>query len=167
VIEAAPRLLPAADPAASEIISQVFAAEGITVRTGRTVEKIEVSPNGPGCLLRLDDSSEVAATQLLFAAGRTPVTDGLGLDAAGVRTGERGRVVAGRTEGFVKLIAGPRPLTGNLGGGRLLGAAIVASRAGEMIDEVALAMLQHDERGLYAATHLPACPAPPRRRRRA
>jgi pyruvate/2-oxoglutarate dehydrogenase complex dihydrolipoamide dehydrogenase (E3) component len=49
-------------------------------------------------------------------------------------------VTAGRTEGFVKLIAGPRRLTGRLGGGRLLGATIVASRAGEMIGEVALAM---------------------------
>jgi len=38
----------------------------------------------------------VAAGQLLVAAGRTPVTDGLGLDAAGVRPGERGRVVTGR-----------------------------------------------------------------------
>jgi Pyridine nucleotide-disulphide oxidoreductase, dimerisation domain len=49
-------------------------------------------------------------------------------------------VTAGQTEGFVKLIAGPRPGTGHLGGGRMLGAAIVASRAGEMINEVALAM---------------------------
>jgi pyruvate/2-oxoglutarate dehydrogenase complex dihydrolipoamide dehydrogenase (E3) component len=49
-------------------------------------------------------------------------------------------VTAGRTEGFVKLIAGPRRLTGGLGGGRVLGATIVASRAGEMIGELALAM---------------------------
>jgi pyruvate/2-oxoglutarate dehydrogenase complex dihydrolipoamide dehydrogenase (E3) component len=49
-------------------------------------------------------------------------------------------VTAGQAEGFVKLIAGPRRLTGALGGGRLLGATIVASRAGEMINEIALAM---------------------------
>lgn len=236
VIEAAPRLLPAADPAASQVIGQAFATEGITVRTGRRVEKTEVIPNGPGCLLRLDDTSEVAAGHLLVATERTPVTEGLGLDAAGVRIDERGRIVtgrhlattapgiytagdvtglmpfthaayamgrtaarnalrkrwqppgsfaaaaipwvvftdpemaqvgvteeqaartrgarvacvpmgevdraitAGRTDGFVKIIAGPRPLTGGLGGGRVLGATIVASRAGEMINEVALAM---------------------------
>jgi pyruvate/2-oxoglutarate dehydrogenase complex dihydrolipoamide dehydrogenase (E3) component len=34
LIEAAPRLLPAADPAASEVIAEVFRAEGISVRTG-------------------------------------------------------------------------------------------------------------------------------------
>jgi pyruvate/2-oxoglutarate dehydrogenase complex dihydrolipoamide dehydrogenase (E3) component len=49
-------------------------------------------------------------------------------------------VTAGRTDGFVKLIAGPRTLTRHLAGGRLLGATIVAPRAGEMIHEVALAM---------------------------
>jgi pyruvate/2-oxoglutarate dehydrogenase complex dihydrolipoamide dehydrogenase (E3) component len=49
-------------------------------------------------------------------------------------------VTAGRPDGFIKIITGPRPLTGSLGGGRVLGATIVASRAGEMIDEVALAM---------------------------
>ena len=45
-----------------------------------------------------------------------------------------------RTDGFVKIIVGPRRLTGNAGGGRILGATIVAERAGEMMAEVALAL---------------------------
>jgi pyruvate/2-oxoglutarate dehydrogenase complex dihydrolipoamide dehydrogenase (E3) component len=45
-----------------------------------------------------------------------------------------------RTAGYVRLIAGPRPLLGSWGGGRLLGATIVGDRAGEMIHEAALAM---------------------------
>jgi pyruvate/2-oxoglutarate dehydrogenase complex dihydrolipoamide dehydrogenase (E3) component len=49
-------------------------------------------------------------------------------------------ITAAQEDGFIKLIAGPRRLTGNLAGGRLLGATIVAPRAGEMIHEVALAM---------------------------
>ncbi|MHB1504654.1 MAG: dihydrolipoyl dehydrogenase family protein [Acidimicrobiales bacterium] len=49
-------------------------------------------------------------------------------------------IAAGRTEGFVKLIAGPRPVLRGTGGGRLLGATIVAPRAGEMIHEVVLAI---------------------------
>lgn len=49
-------------------------------------------------------------------------------------------ITAGRTEGFVKLIAGPRPVLRNAGGGVLLGATIVGPRAGEMIHEAALAM---------------------------
>jgi pyruvate/2-oxoglutarate dehydrogenase complex dihydrolipoamide dehydrogenase (E3) component len=63
-------------------------------------------------------------------------------------------VTAGRTEGFVKLVAGPRRLTGNAAGGRLLGATIVAARAGEMIHEPALAMRSRLGPGLLAlATH--------------
>ncbi|MFN8108548.1 MAG: FAD-dependent oxidoreductase [Thermoleophilia bacterium] len=49
-------------------------------------------------------------------------------------------VIEDRTEGFVRLIAGPRPVLGDRWGGRLLGATIVAPRAGEMIHEAALAM---------------------------
>ncbi|MGH9171828.1 MAG: dihydrolipoyl dehydrogenase family protein [Acidimicrobiales bacterium] len=49
-------------------------------------------------------------------------------------------VTAGRTEGFVKLVAGPRPVLRSAGGGAILGATVVAPRAGEMIHEVALAM---------------------------
>lgn len=49
-------------------------------------------------------------------------------------------IAADHTDGFIKLIAGPRRLTRNVAGGQILGATIVAERAGEMIHEVALAM---------------------------
>ena len=49
-------------------------------------------------------------------------------------------VSAGRTEGYIKIIAGPRPVLGRLAGGRLLGATVVAPRAGEMVHELVLAM---------------------------
>ena len=44
-----------------------------------------------------------------------------------------------RTDGFVKLIAAPKPLTRSLFGGQIVGATIVADRAGEMIHAPALA----------------------------
>jgi len=49
-------------------------------------------------------------------------------------------VVVGETAGFVKLIAGPRPLLRSVGGGKLIGATVVAPRAGEIIHEAALAL---------------------------
>ena len=49
-------------------------------------------------------------------------------------------LITGDTAGFVKLVAGPRPLLRNLAGGRLLGATAVAPTGGEMIHEAALAM---------------------------
>ena len=49
-------------------------------------------------------------------------------------------VTDGRTDGFIAIVAGPRRLVRNTGGGRILGATIVAPRAGEMISEIVLAM---------------------------
>ncbi len=49
-------------------------------------------------------------------------------------------IVSGETRGFVKLVAGPRPVLRNAFGGRLVGATIVAAHAGELIAEPALAM---------------------------
>jgi pyruvate/2-oxoglutarate dehydrogenase complex dihydrolipoamide dehydrogenase (E3) component len=45
-----------------------------------------------------------------------------------------------RTDGFVKLIGAKRRLLGNVGGGRLMGATIVCARAGELVNEAALAI---------------------------
>jgi pyruvate/2-oxoglutarate dehydrogenase complex dihydrolipoamide dehydrogenase (E3) component len=49
-------------------------------------------------------------------------------------------VAADRTEGYLKLIVGPRKVLGRTAGGRVLGATVVAPRAGEMIHEVVLAL---------------------------
>jgi pyruvate/2-oxoglutarate dehydrogenase complex dihydrolipoamide dehydrogenase (E3) component len=49
-------------------------------------------------------------------------------------------VVSGETEGFVKLVVAPRRAIRNAGGGRVVGATIVAARAGELIHEPVLAM---------------------------
>lgn len=49
-------------------------------------------------------------------------------------------ITDGATDGFIKLIAGPKALTRRAFGGKLIGATIVAPRAGEMIHEIALAM---------------------------
>lgn len=64
-------------------------------------------------------------------------------------------VTAGRTQGYIKLIAGPRRVGGMLGGGRLLGATIVAPRAGEMVAELSLLMRTDAMVGRLAQTMHP------------
>jgi pyruvate/2-oxoglutarate dehydrogenase complex dihydrolipoamide dehydrogenase (E3) component len=61
-------------------------------------------------------------------------------------------VTTGETRGFVKLIAGPRRLLRNAGGGRLLGATVVAPTGGELIHEAALAMRTRMFTGRLAQT---------------
>ena len=241
IVEAVDRLLSKEESQASAVIADVFKRDGIDVRLGAKV--IRVENHREGVRLLLDDGSAAAAEQLLVAVGRRPVTEGL--DLAGVALDDRGHVrtddflrtstrgiyavgdvsgklpfthaademgrlaainalkpllrlrfhaettpwvtfthpevarvgmteadgaqhgarvaflpmsevdraiTAGQTDGFVKLIAGPKTLTRNAGGGRILGATIVAPRAGEMIHEVALAMRINAFTGRLAQT---------------
>lgn len=49
-------------------------------------------------------------------------------------------ITAGRTEGFIKLIAAPRTGLGWMGGGKVVGATVVGPTGGDLIHEAALAM---------------------------
>ena len=49
-------------------------------------------------------------------------------------------IVEDRTEGFIKIITGPRRVTRHWLGGRVIGATVVGPRAGELINELALAV---------------------------
>src|SRR5262249_60911599 len=88
VIEAAARLLPAADPAVSQLIEEVFRAEGISVRTG--VAAASVTHDDKGVALLLAPEEQITADRLLVATGRQPFTDGLGLADPRGRPGARG-----------------------------------------------------------------------------
>ncbi len=244
VVEALDRLLPREETEASAVIAEVFAGDGIAVRTGAEVTNVRPGEARGSVRLHLRDGSTLDAARLLVAVGRRADTDGAGLDAAGVATdrgfvvaddhlattragiwaagdvtgkmafthaademgriaaanalARRGRrrfdpsavpsvtytdpevahvglieaqaarsgarvaflpmievdraVVTGQTAGFVKLIAGPRRLLRGAGGGRVLGATIVAPRAGELVHEPALAMRTRMFTGRLAQT---------------
>ncbi len=61
-------------------------------------------------------------------------------------------ITDGAEEGFIKLIAGPKLISRRVFGGRIIGATIVAPRAGEMINEVALLMRSGGFTGRLAQT---------------
>ncbi len=87
VIEGAPTLLGREEPEAQVAVTAALEREGVTVRVGTTAVKVE-----PGPVLHLDDGSTVSGSHLLVAVGRTPATDRLGLETAGVLL-DKGRVV--------------------------------------------------------------------------
>ena len=110
-----------------------LAVRNATARLGRLGRRAFDASSVPWVTFCDPEVARVGLTEAQ-AAGR-------GGEVAFVPMSEVDRAIAaGRTEGFVKLIAGPRPVLRGTGGGRLLGATIVAPRAGEMIHEVALAM---------------------------
>ena len=75
------------------------------------------------------------------SVGATPADAPAGSRVAYLPLAEVDRAITdGRTDGYIAIVAGPRRLLRNTGGGRILGATIVAPRAGEMLQEIVLAM---------------------------
>jgi pyruvate/2-oxoglutarate dehydrogenase complex dihydrolipoamide dehydrogenase (E3) component len=85
IVDQSDRLLPRDDPAAGELIAEVFEHEGIGLHLGGRVAGVE-----QGIVVRLEDGTEVQADRLLVATGRTPNAKGLGLEQLGVKIGEHG-----------------------------------------------------------------------------
>ncbi len=246
LIEAEDRILVKEEPESSEVMGEALAADGIDIRTGGKVDKVEASPQGTR--IRTEDGGSVEVDRILVAIGRRPSTADMGLEDVGVELDERGfirtddtmattapgiwavgdvagslqfthaanrmafvavrnalsrwakvrqqrfdadqvpwatftspevgrvgmteadavdhggrvaylpmaevdrAIATGDTRGFVKLIAGPRPVLRGAGGGRLLGATAVAAVGGELVHEVALAMRTNMFTGRLAQT---------------
>ncbi|MFC4946619.1 mercury(II) reductase [Pseudonocardia sp. GCM10023141] len=84
------RFAPHAEPELADILAGVFTDDGITVVRERALAVID---EDGGVVVTTTTGREVRGQRLLLAAGRRPVTTGLGLDAVGVKTGDRGEVV--------------------------------------------------------------------------
>jgi len=246
MIEAEDRVLPREEPEASAVIARALEADGVQLRLGARLDRVERS--GAGALLHLSPGAPAEVERVLVAIGRRPTSRGFGLEEIGVTLDEHGfvrtddtmrtsvpgiwavgdvtgrlqfthaaarmgliaadnalsrgarvrpkrfdtaavpwvtftdpevahvgmseveaadhggrvatvpfdafdrAIAAGRTDGYATLIAGPRRVLGNAGGGRLLGATIVGPSAGELVHEVALAIQARMFAGRLAQT---------------
>lgn len=94
LVEAAERLLPLEDEEVGRRLARGLKQRGIAVRTASTLTGTELLPDGIRATVRTPKGEEqvVEAERLLVAVGRVPVTDGLGLAAAGLSADERGFV---------------------------------------------------------------------------
>jgi dihydrolipoamide dehydrogenase len=92
LVEALPRLAPLEDEDVSKELERTFRKRGIQTRTGAKVQ--EVSDGGEGATVTFEaggKAEKVDAEICLVAVGRGAVTDGLGLEEAGVEV-DRGFV---------------------------------------------------------------------------
>ncbi|MBN9522716.1 FAD-dependent oxidoreductase [bacterium] len=90
VVERNGALIHREDADVTEAVEQLFRDEGIEVRTATNVRKVE---GRSGESVRLHTSGGVIeGTHLLVAGGRTPNTDGIGLETAGVEVDGHGHV---------------------------------------------------------------------------
>lgn len=90
IVERNGALIHREDPDVTEAIDRLFRDEGIEVLTGTAVTRV-AGRSGQSVGLHTARGT-IAGTHLLVAGGRTPNTDGIGLEKAGVETDERGHV---------------------------------------------------------------------------
>jgi pyruvate/2-oxoglutarate dehydrogenase complex dihydrolipoamide dehydrogenase (E3) component len=89
LIEGAERLLSHEEPFAGEQVATALRERhGIDVHTGVLAKR--VAQDDGGVKLELGDGSTVRAAELLVAIGRTPRSDGIGIESAGVEPGKGG-----------------------------------------------------------------------------
>jgi dihydrolipoamide dehydrogenase len=89
LIEMLDRILPLEDKDMARIVERHFKKQNITISTGTPVEKVEAS----GDAVKVSYGDQIAEVDYLcIASGRAPDTEALNLEAAGVKTGDGGRV---------------------------------------------------------------------------
>jgi dihydrolipoamide dehydrogenase len=95
VVEYAPTITPAMDPEIVAEFAKILKKQGLELRTGTKVTKIE--RKGKGAVLTLEPAAGGASETLeadivLLSAGRRPNTDGLNLEATGLTLDAKGRI---------------------------------------------------------------------------
>ena len=93
VIEMLPRLLPLMDAELTGLVRAQLEAEGMEILTDASV--VSVSDTASGAELKVKTASGervIAAEKILVSTGRSPLTEGLGLEKAGVRL-DKGYIV--------------------------------------------------------------------------
>ena len=91
IVERKPHLLPREDEAISKAIEQILTDEGIAIRTNANC--ISFARHDDGVAVSVDcqaGAPEVIGSHVLLAMGRTPNTDDLGLDVAGIEADSHG-----------------------------------------------------------------------------
>jgi len=84
-------LLPREDEETAELLRGVFEREGIALRLGAKVERVEQQPGAKVLVVsRNGEREEIRCDEILVAVGRAPNVEGLGLVEAGVAFDERG-----------------------------------------------------------------------------
>ncbi|MFD0030098.1 dihydrolipoyl dehydrogenase family protein [Streptomyces sp. NPDC055059] len=143
-------LLSRMEPFAGELVMQALVEAGAQVRTGVSVKG--VTREGGTVVTTLDDGSTLESDEILFATGREPRTDDIGLETLGLEPGSWLPVDDSlRVEGSTWLYAvgdvNRRALLTHQGKyqARIAGAAIAARAQG-------VPLLETDRWGAHAAT---------------
>lgn len=81
------------DEDAAHFLERELTAAGVDIRTGTEVRALERRSGEERLVATLSDGSALDAATVLYAIGRTPRTEGLGLESAGVQLDAVGAIV--------------------------------------------------------------------------
>jgi dihydrolipoamide dehydrogenase len=94
IVEMLERILPVEDEDVSAFVHKALTKQGMKLHVGSGVEKLTAGPNGVKAMIK--GAGEQEYSHAIVAIGIVPNTEGIGLEALGVKT-DRGHVV---TDGF-------------------------------------------------------------------
>ena len=93
ILEMLPRILPVEDEEVSAFMEKQLTKQGLSIRTGAGLEKLDVAADGVTAAIKGADGQVTteAFTHVIVAIGILPNTEDIGLEALGVET-ERGHI---------------------------------------------------------------------------
>jgi pyruvate/2-oxoglutarate dehydrogenase complex dihydrolipoamide dehydrogenase (E3) component len=136
-------LLPRMEPFVGDLIARSLADAGVDVRIGVTVTGVRRSGGDGPVTLTFADGKEFEADEVLFATGRRPLTDDIGLETVGLEPGawldvDESCRVSAVTDGWLYALGdvNHHALLTHQGKyqARIAGAAIAARAAGQPAD---------------------------------
>ncbi|WP_340586209.1 glutathione-disulfide reductase [Erythrobacter alti] len=89
------QLLRGYDEAVRDRLLQISMTKGIEFKFNTIFENVEPCEDG-GFLVKMSDNEEERVDQVMWAVGRVPNTEGLGLENAGIELGENGAIAVDR-----------------------------------------------------------------------
>ncbi len=132
VVEYLKRILPGTDGEIARVALQLFKKQGLVFQLGAEVTAATIK--GKKVSVSIKDHEPLTANRVLVAVGRKPVTEGLGLETAGVTLTDRGFI---KVDPHGKAAEGVYAV-GDVGGGAMLahkatdeGVAVVERLAGK------------------------------------
>jgi dihydrolipoamide dehydrogenase len=90
VLEYLDRILPEMDGALAAEALKIFRKQGLEFRLKSRVQAVRIE--GAGCLVEYDGSEPLRCDRVLVAVGRLPSAEGLGVEALGIKTDQKGRL---------------------------------------------------------------------------
>jgi dihydrolipoamide dehydrogenase len=91
ILEALPSIVSFQGKEISDTLTRAFVKKGIDVQTNVFVEGIDEISNG--LMIRLKDKDPIPCDMALISIGRKIASEGIGLEKAGVKVGEKGTIV--------------------------------------------------------------------------